>query len=134
MSFYLTEKELEKSCLIFQPDLYTVYKLTVKKTGQFYIGVTKDLKKRADNHLYMICCCIPNFSEGKALPFHIEAAKSFIVGNDDDYEVFKKGKLVRHGVDVQVLAVVVGEKYAYAVESMYIFDNSNEPLCLNFRK
>jgi hypothetical protein len=132
MQFFLTTKTLDRHCLILQKDLHTVYKLTIRSTGQYYIGVTRDLKKRIDNHGWMISCAItdPEASDPrKYLLFHLEAAKALQF--DHDYDCFAIERVIRAGIMTQVYGVVVGRTYALALENMYILDALSDPLCLN---
>jgi predicted GIY-YIG superfamily endonuclease len=132
MQFFLTNKTLDRHCLILQPDLHTVYKLTIRSTGQYYIGVTQDLKKRVDNHGWLISSAMTdsNVSEAKKyLPFHLEAAKALQF--DHDFDGLAIERVIRAGIMTQVYGVVVGRKYALALETMYILDALADPLCLN---
>jgi hypothetical protein len=105
-----------------------VYKITFKKTGEYYIGQTDHLKRRLYRHFFCIRNTIREV-ECMAFPFHKVIAKSIKTNNIVTQSNIDS--LIITSISFEVLHVAENKVKADVFE--YSCVNSLDKLCLNRR-
>lgn len=113
---------------------YTIYKLRVHATKQYYIGVTSNFIQRKKNHkdrifnlVHLIRC---NQQDIKcALPCYITIAKVLAETSSE-----KLSRTCMEGISFQVLGTTKFTDEAKAMEDLYLTKAAKDPLCLNAGK
>lgn len=113
---------------------FTLYKLTVKSTGQYYIGITSDFEKRKKDHLYKIFFLMKKMAAGEKtrveLPFYETIAAYLIAGRTIDQVTKDLLKDLRF----KVLDNAVYTDDARRFESHHLEMANHNTLCLNSAK
>lgn len=117
------------------PNKNFVYKITVIKTGHYYIGVTADFLGRFLQHRK---CIEAEIFKNNFIPYHKELGKHLykraasIIGNHFDRWT-EQNKHIRKSLKIDLMAIISGRKQAEYLEGLYIAEAIKDELCLNKR-